>query len=161
MFVLGILTEEARKQYYQLYKLYELEHYQGGYATTRYYVTAVLHPGLQGWLAFDKEHTLCLLCQIRSSECIVLSSRSSCLIFYNRRRSISESLQIIAYENDIERLNVSIEERTRLLEENNLNDQQVKQLADDVGTRFLSNIFLRQLKNEQARRLAQQQQQQQ
>ncbi|CAF1198000.1 unnamed protein product [Rotaria magnacalcarata] len=66
---------------------------------------------------------------------------------------------IIAYENDIERLNVSIEERTRLLEENNLNAQQVKQLADDVGTRFLSNIFLRQLKNEQARRLAQQQQQ--
>ncbi|CAF4183682.1 unnamed protein product, partial [Rotaria magnacalcarata] len=56
--------EEARKQYYQLYKLYELEHYQGGYATTRYYVTAVLHLGLQGWLAFDKEHTLCLLCQI-------------------------------------------------------------------------------------------------
>ncbi|CAF3979990.1 unnamed protein product [Rotaria magnacalcarata] len=58
--------EEARKQYYQLYKLYELEHYQGGYATTRYYVTAVLHLGLQGWLAFDKEHTLCLLCQISS-----------------------------------------------------------------------------------------------
>ncbi|CAF1520033.1 unnamed protein product [Rotaria magnacalcarata] len=100
-----ILTEAARIQYYELYKLYELEHYQDGHATTIYYVAAVLHFGLQEWLAFDKEHTQLIM-----------------------------SNQIIAYEADIERLNVSIQE---------------------------PDLFLQDLKDERDRRLAQQQQQQQ
>lgn len=53
----------------------------------------------------------------------------------------------MAYEADIQRLNISIQGREKLLEEEKLNDEQIKQLAADVGSRYLSNVFLKKLKD--------------
>ncbi|CAF3810132.1 unnamed protein product [Rotaria magnacalcarata] len=107
---ISILTEAARIQYYELYKLYELEHYQDGHATTIYYVAAVLHFGLQEWLAFDKEHTQLIM-----------------------------SNQIIAYEADIERLNVSIQEHSGKVHEYFA----VKQNEKNKEKQFLAEIKLK------------------
>ncbi|CAF4637222.1 unnamed protein product, partial [Rotaria sp. Silwood1] len=49
----GILTEQARKQYQERYKLFAVEYHQGDHATKGHYITDVFHPGLQGWLRFD------------------------------------------------------------------------------------------------------------
>ncbi len=48
----------------------------------------------------------------------------------------------MAYRNDIERLNVSIAEREQLLKQKKLTDEQVEQLARDVGSRYLTIHFL-------------------
>jgi hypothetical protein len=53
----------------------------------------------------------------------------------------------MAYEADIEQLNKSIQEGEQLFKEKKLNDEQVKQLANDVGRRFISNLFLKDLKD--------------
>jgi hypothetical protein len=53
----------------------------------------------------------------------------------------------MAYEVDIEQLNKSIQEGEQLFKEKKLNDGQVKQLANDVGRRFISNLFLKDLKD--------------
>ncbi len=53
----------------------------------------------------------------------------------------------MAYEADIERLNVTIQDRVQLLNENNLNDEEAKQLALDAGIRFLLNLFLKKLRD--------------
>jgi hypothetical protein len=53
---------------------------------------------------------------------------------------------VLGYEADIERLNVTIRDREQLLNENNLNDEEVKQLVLDAGTRYLSNLFLKKLR---------------
>ncbi len=81
MFVLGILTEEARQQYYELYKLFALEHYQGGYATARYYVAAVFHQGFQGWLTFYKEHAQLIISNHVNNAAAVKPHN---LLFYHR-----------------------------------------------------------------------------
>ncbi|CAF3573410.1 unnamed protein product [Rotaria socialis] len=49
----GILTEQAKKQYHERYKLFAVEYHQGDHATKGHYITDVFHPGLQGWLRFD------------------------------------------------------------------------------------------------------------
>ncbi|CAF1090935.1 unnamed protein product [Rotaria sordida] len=49
----SILTEQARKQYHERYKLFAVEYHQGDHATKGHYITDVFHPGLQGWLRFD------------------------------------------------------------------------------------------------------------
>ncbi|CAF1659344.1 unnamed protein product [Adineta ricciae] len=48
-----ILTEQARKQYSDRYKLFAVEYHQGDHATKGHYITDVFHPGLQGWLRCD------------------------------------------------------------------------------------------------------------
>jgi len=49
----------------------------------------------------------------------------------------------VAYRNDIERLNVSIAEREQLLKQKKLTDEQVEQLANDVGYRHMVILFLK------------------
>ena len=50
---LGILTEQARKQNYDRYKLFAVEYHQGDQASKGHYITDVFHPGLQGWIRCD------------------------------------------------------------------------------------------------------------
>jgi hypothetical protein len=53
----------------------------------------------------------------------------------------------MAYEADIQRLNISIQEQEQLFKEKKLNDEQVKRLSNDVGSRYLSSLFLKELKD--------------
>jgi hypothetical protein len=53
----------------------------------------------------------------------------------------------MAYEADIARLNGTIQDRVQLFNQNNLNDEEAKKLALDVGTRFFSTLFLEKLKD--------------
>ncbi|CAF3058686.1 unnamed protein product [Rotaria socialis] len=59
---------------------------------------------------------------------------------------------ITSYEAQIDRLNQSIQGREQLFDENRLNDQQIKELVDDVGQRWLINKILQQLRQEQVQR---------
>ncbi|CAF1506998.1 unnamed protein product, partial [Rotaria sordida] len=59
---------------------------------------------------------------------------------------------ITSYEAEINRLNQSIQNREQLFDQNQLNDQDIKELADDIGQRWLINKFLQQLRQEQERR---------
>ncbi|CAF5010088.1 unnamed protein product [Rotaria socialis] len=43
-------------------------------------------------------------------------------------------------------MNQSIQGREQLFDENRLNDQQIKELVDDVGQRWLINKILQQLR---------------
>ncbi|CAF1542107.1 unnamed protein product [Rotaria magnacalcarata] len=60
--------------------------------------------------------------------------------------------KITSYEAQIDRLNQSIQGREQLFDENRLNDQQIKELVDDVGQRWLINKILQQLRQEQVQR---------
>ncbi|CAF4277501.1 unnamed protein product, partial [Rotaria magnacalcarata] len=68
---------------------------------------------------------------------------------------------IEAYKSEIQRMDKSIEERRELLKEKKLNDEQIKQLTTDVGTRFLTQFYLDELLDEVQHRPRTQQQQQQ
>ncbi|CAF4718182.1 unnamed protein product, partial [Rotaria sp. Silwood2] len=59
---------------------------------------------------------------------------------------------ITSYEEQINRLNQSIQSREQLFDQNQLNDQQTKDLADDIGQRWLINKILQQLRQEEERR---------
>ncbi|CAM4910888.1 unnamed protein product [Rotaria socialis] len=59
---------------------------------------------------------------------------------------------ITSYEAQIDHLNQSIQGREQLFDENRLNDQQIKELVDDVGQRWLINKILQQLRQEQVQR---------
>ncbi|CAF1413791.1 unnamed protein product [Rotaria sordida] len=59
---------------------------------------------------------------------------------------------ITGYEAEINRLNQSIQSREQLFDQNQLNDQDIKKLADDIGQRWLINKFLQHLRQEQERR---------
>ena len=48
-----ILTEQARRNAHDRYKLFAVEYHQGDQATKGHYISDVFHPGLQGWLRFD------------------------------------------------------------------------------------------------------------
>ena len=50
----------------------------------------------------------------------------------------------MAYEADVERLTLSIQEREQVFEQ--LSDEQVKELANDTGTLYVSGLFLKKLK---------------
>ncbi|CAF4134952.1 unnamed protein product [Rotaria sordida] len=81
----------------------------------------------------------------------------------NNQLHLAESLLcplIEAYKSEIQRMDKSIEERRELLKEKKLNDEQIKQLTTDVGTRFLTQFYLDELLDEAQRRLRTQQQQQ-
>ncbi|CAF3753752.1 unnamed protein product [Rotaria magnacalcarata] len=69
--------------------------------------------------------------------------------------------RIEAYKSEIQRMDKSIEERRELLKEKKLNDEQIKQLTTDVGTRFLTQFYLDELLDEVQHRPRTQQQQQQ
>lgn len=53
LFPSDILTEQARRNAYDRYKLFAVEYHQGDHATKGHYISDVFHPGLQGWLRFD------------------------------------------------------------------------------------------------------------
>jgi hypothetical protein len=53
----------------------------------------------------------------------------------------------MAYEEDIQRLNISIQQREQLLKQDILSDEGIKQLGNDVQARYFSNIFLQNLKD--------------
>ncbi|CAF1348321.1 unnamed protein product [Rotaria sordida] len=59
---------------------------------------------------------------------------------------------ITSYEAEINRLNQSIQNREQLFDQNQLNDQEMKELADDIFQRWLINKFLQYLRQEQERR---------
>ncbi|CAF1041553.1 unnamed protein product [Rotaria sordida] len=59
---------------------------------------------------------------------------------------------ITSYEAEINRLNQSIQNREQLFDQNQLNDQEMKELADDIFQRWLINEFLQHLRQEQERR---------
>ncbi|CAF1269553.1 unnamed protein product [Rotaria sordida] len=56
------------------------------------------------------------------------------------------------YEAEINRLNQSIQNREQLFDQNQLNVQEMKELADDIFQRWLINKFLQQLRQEQEQR---------
>ncbi|CAF1353087.1 unnamed protein product, partial [Rotaria sordida] len=56
---------------------------------------------------------------------------------------------ITSYEAEINRLNHSIQNREQLFDQNQLNDQDIKELADDIGQRWLINKFLQQLRQDE------------
>ncbi len=51
-------------------------------------------------------------------------------------------IQITAYEQEINRLDECIQHGQKLLKKKKLNDQQLKDLIDDVSHRWLTNEFL-------------------
>ncbi|CAF1074858.1 unnamed protein product [Rotaria sordida] len=59
---------------------------------------------------------------------------------------------ITNYEAQINRLNQSIQRREQLFDQNQLNVQEMKELADDIFQRWLINKFLQQLRQEQEQR---------
>ncbi|CAF4189392.1 unnamed protein product [Rotaria sordida] len=59
---------------------------------------------------------------------------------------------ITSYEAEINRLNQSIQNREQLFDQNQLNVQEMKELADDIFQRWLINKFLQQLRQEQEQR---------
>jgi hypothetical protein len=63
-----------------------------------------------------------------------------------QRNANSFLFPIMTYEEDIDWLNISIQQREQLLKQDSLSDE-VKQLANYVGTRSLSSIFLQKLKD--------------
>ena len=77
-----ILTEAARKQIYDRYKLFAVEYHQGDQAGQGHYITDVFHPGLQGWLRCDDSNVYV----IPSSQVINPSADklTPYLLFYRR-----------------------------------------------------------------------------
>jgi ubiquitin carboxyl-terminal hydrolase 10 len=78
----SILTEQARKQYHERYKLFAVEYHQGDHATKGHYITDVFHPGLQGWLRFDDGNV-----HVVSSHQVINSAADKLmpyLLFYRR-----------------------------------------------------------------------------
>ncbi|CAF3986976.1 unnamed protein product, partial [Rotaria magnacalcarata] len=62
---------------------------------------------------------------------------------------------ITAHESEINRLNVLIQNGQQLFENDQLNDEQYKQLAIDVGRRFMLQLEVQKLKQERDGRAAQ------
>jgi ubiquitin carboxyl-terminal hydrolase 10 len=79
---LDILTEQARKQYHERYKLFAVQYHQGDQASKGHYITDVFHPGLQGWLRYDDANV-----QVVTSSQVLNSSSDKLtpyLLFYRR-----------------------------------------------------------------------------
>lgn len=78
----NILTESAKKQIYDRYKLFAVEYHQGDHAVKGHYITDVFHPGLQGWLRCDDSNVYV----VPSSQVISPSADklTPYLLFYRR-----------------------------------------------------------------------------
>jgi len=82
----NILTESARKNSYDRYKLFAVEYHQGDHATKGHYITDVFHPGLQGWLRFDDGNV-----QVVTSNQVItpnVDKLTPYLLFYRRDETL-------------------------------------------------------------------------